>query len=164
MRITGRQLRQIIKEEVENMMSEVEGNPADLVKKFTTTFQSGEQPGGRVKTQLLGKAGTDSRGVMVRQNTIFQRIGSAFNNIIPIDEPCKVNMVVDVAENGLITQITDIAINGVKPTSGLPLVIRGGTPPAKAVTADIMSEITWAWPVADPLQDGVVIKSVKFRA
>lgn len=143
------------------MMSEVEGNPADLVKKFTTTFQSGAQPGLRVKTQLLGSAGTDSRGVMVRQNTIFRKIGSAFNNIIPGDEPCKVNMVADVDESGIITQITDIAINGVKPTSGLPLVIRGG---AKAVTADIMSEITWTYPVADPLQDGLVIKSVKFRA
>ena len=146
------------------MMSEVEGNTADLVKKFTTTFQSGEYPGLRIKTLLIGTYDTVS-GRAVQKGTVFARINRAFGNDPAygkgLDGAYKVNMVADVDADGYIIQINDIAMNGVKPTQGLPLIVRPNG--VKAVTADIMTEVSWDYPINDPEFESVMIKSVKFR-
>lgn len=168
MRITGRQLRQIIKEEVESMMSEVDATSADMVKKFTDTLQAGIAPGSIVSRQIIGsETKVNSQGEMVRYPTrwplILGRLAPLFEKAgAGSGRPLNVNMVVDVSDNGRILKINAIAVNGMKPEAGLPFVIDDGE---KAVTADIMSTVTWFSPQSFLSRDPnkAEIKSIKFR-
>lgn len=175
MRITGRQLRQIIKEEVtqmaqagnlgsdEIMINEIEGT-TDYAGTFNKEIQTGGPSIEAFKKSMKGLFMVKTWGKF----GVLAKVpsGSKMHDKITF----KVNMVIPVTEACQPMGLNDLTIDGVKPESGLPTTFYSSSLKAVAY-CDCMVELVcdldmhdYNWVAQHGLvPQTIVYKMVKFR-
>lgn len=122
MRITGRQLRQIIKEEVENMTGDITAmrELEITARRDTLSEDDTAAPVDYVKV-LTEKLSTDPDFKSTLKSTLFDLLDAfyrmnktAFNSAPAGAEAYTLNATVDITDDGIIVNMKDAALNGNK--------------------------------------------------
>ena len=171
MRITGRQLRRIIQEEVENMTASVAAGGLNLRDELRINEDDNAPVTDAATYNKEVSTGGPNfevwRNSMVKQGGLISKMHSRFKNQLFAGGPkiYKVNAVISTTNTGHAVGVTDLTVDGKKPASGLPFVAHSGQ--ATTLFCDCMMELEL---VNDSRESGtltapstVVWKMIKFR-